>query len=91
MTPIPPVPGAADPAGTRARVPLRIWLAVLLIRVYQQLAPPLMRGACRFSPSCSAYARESIERHGLARGLVLAGRRIARCHPLGRRGYDPVP
>lgn len=66
-------------------------IAVLLIRGYQHLAPPLVRGHCRFAPSCSEYARESVERHGLARGLTLAVRRIARCHPLGASGYDPVP
>ena len=66
-------------------------IAVLAIRAYQHLAPPLMRGHCRFAPSCSEYARESVERHGLVRGLALTARRIARCHPLGARGYDPVP
>lgn len=66
-------------------------LACLLIRAYQHLAPPLVRGACRFAPSCSEYAREAVERHGLVRGLILAARRIARCHPLGASGYDPVP
>jgi hypothetical protein len=70
---------------------LGVRIAVLLVRLYQHLAPPLMRGHCRFAPSCSEYARESLERHGLVRGLGLAARRIARCHPLGARGYDPVP
>jgi len=76
-------------AQSRARPAERI--AVLLIRAYQHLAPPLVRGHCRFGPSCSEYARESLERHGLVRGLALAVRRIARCHPLGASGYDPVP
>jgi len=66
-------------------------IMVLLIRAYQHLAPPLARGHCRFTPSCSEYARESVERHGLPRGLALALSRIARCHPLGASGYDPVP
>lgn len=66
-------------------------LAVLLIRLYQRLAPPLMRGSCRFAPSCSEYAREALEWHGLRRGLGLAARRLARCHPLSASGYDPVP
>ena len=83
-------PGAADPAAPPRRRP-GVWLATFLIRAYQRLAPPLVRGSCRFAPSCSAYAIEAIARHGLARGLGLATRRIARCHPLGTSGYDPVP
>ena len=79
----------ADSAPGRRGVAARI--ACLLIRAYQHLAPPLVRGHCRFSPSCSEYAREALERHGLIRGLPLAARRIARCHPLGASGYDPVP
>jgi len=66
-------------------------LAVMLIRLYQRFAPPLVRGSCRFAPSCSEYACESLERHGLVRGIALAARRIARCQPLGSSGYDPVP
>ena len=66
-------------------------LARLLIRLYQRFAPPLMRGSCRYAPSCSEYAREALERHGLSRGLALAARRIARCHPFGASGVDPVP
>jgi len=66
-------------------------LALLLIRLYQRLAPPLVRGVCRHHPSCSEYAHEAIARHGTLRGSVLAFRRLMRCHPLATSGYDPVP
>jgi len=66
-------------------------LAPLVIRLYQHLLAPFFRGSCRHLPSCSEYAREAIERHGAARGTVLALKRLARCHPLGSSGYDPVP
>ena len=66
-------------------------LALLLLRLYQRLLSPSFRGSCRHQPSCSEYAREAIERHGAARGLWLALRRLTRCHPLGTSGYDPVP
>ena len=64
--------------------------AVGAIRLYQQFSarrPP----TCRYFPSCSEYARESIERYGAGRGSWLALRRLSRCHPLGGHGYDPVP
>ena len=64
-------------------------LALFLIRAYQRLISPAFRGHCRFSPSCSEYAYEAIERHGL-KGVWLAARRLLRCHPLGSSGYDPV-
>jgi putative membrane protein insertion efficiency factor len=66
-------------------------LAILLVRAYQAVLSPFFGGACRFTPSCSAYAVEAIETHGAARGLALAVRRIARCHPFGGFGHDPVP
>jgi putative membrane protein insertion efficiency factor len=65
---------------------------IALIRIYQYvIAPVVSRGACRFAPSCSEYAREAIERHGVATGGWLAVRRLLRCHPWGGSGYDPVP
>jgi hypothetical protein len=66
-------------------------LLVLLIRAYQTLRPASMRGACRHVPSCSEYAREAVERHGTLRGGWLVMKRVARCHPLGTHGLDPVP
>ena len=65
--------------------------ALFLIRVYQRLIAPMVRGHCRFTPSCSEYAYQAIERHGVWKGAWLAARRLARCHPLGSSGYDPVP
>jgi uncharacterized protein len=61
------------------------------IRGYQLLLAPLLPPACRFYPSCSHYAAEAIERHGPWHGLLLAVRRLSRCHPWGGSGYDPVP
>jgi len=68
---------------------VRIGLA--LVRAYQLLLSPFAGGACRFEPSCSNYAMEAVSTHGLARGIWLALRRVARCHPLARPGIDPVP
>ena len=61
------------------------------IRLYQWTISPLLGVNCRYAPSCSAYAIEAIEAHGAPRGLWLALKRIARCHPWGGSGYDPVP
>jgi len=62
-----------------------------LIRAYQYALRPMLGSNCRFYPSCSDYAREAIERHGALRGLWLAVRRVARCHPYHPGGFDPVP
>ncbi|MCL5045692.1 MAG: membrane protein insertion efficiency factor YidD [Actinobacteria bacterium] len=62
-----------------------------LILFYRGYVSPLKRPACRFYPSCSAYALEAVERHGAARGGLLAVKRILRCHPFNPGGYDPVP
>ena len=70
---------------------LSVRVAIVVIRSYQLLLSPFAGGACRFEPSCSAYAMTAVHEHGAARGLWLALRRVSRCHPLGRAGFDPVP
>ena len=64
---------------------------ILPIRLYQVLLSPILPPACRYLPTCSAYAAEAIERHGLVRGGWIALKRLLRCHPWGGSGYDPVP
>ena len=66
-------------------------LAVAPIRFYQYCISPLFPARCRYYPSCSAYAREAVLRHGIGKGGLLAVWRIARCHPWSEGGYDPVP
>ncbi|MFQ5413929.1 MAG: membrane protein insertion efficiency factor YidD [Phycisphaerae bacterium] len=63
----------------------------MLIRTYQLVVRPHLIGSCRFMPSCSHYAIDALQRHGIVRGTLLAVRRIARCHPFSSGGYDPVP
>ena len=61
------------------------------VRAYRWLVRPVLPPACRFSPSCSEYAEQAIERHGAMRGSWLAARRVCRCGPWRPGGYDPVP
>ncbi|MFQ5876730.1 MAG: membrane protein insertion efficiency factor YidD [Acidobacteriota bacterium] len=65
--------------------------ALALIEAYRRWVSPMLPPACRFVPSCSEYAAAAVERHGMRRGAVLAVRRLLRCQPLSRSGYDPVP
>ncbi|GAB4192745.1 MAG: membrane protein insertion efficiency factor YidD [Wenzhouxiangellaceae bacterium] len=62
-----------------------------LIRAYRYLLSPWFGSQCRFTPTCSQYALEAIERHGAWRGSWLTLRRLGRCHPLHHGGHDPVP
>jgi putative membrane protein insertion efficiency factor len=62
-----------------------------LVRAYRLLLSPWWGQHCRFTPTCSEYALEAIERHGSLHGSWLAARRIARCHPWQPGGFDPVP
>jgi putative membrane protein insertion efficiency factor len=67
------------------------WLLVLTIRAYQCGLRVLLVGACRYHPSCSEYAADAVRMHGPWRGGWLAVRRLSRCHPFAKGGYDPVP
>ena len=65
--------------------------AAAVFAFYKKFVSPLLPPACRFTPTCSEYARDAVLRHGLSRGLALAARRLARCHPFHAGGHDPVP
>jgi putative membrane protein insertion efficiency factor len=67
------------------------YVAVFLIKVYQIFISPLFPPSCRYTPTCSQYAIEAIDKHGFVKGSYLAGRRLLRCHPFHAGGYDPVP
>jgi putative membrane protein insertion efficiency factor len=66
-------------------------LLQLGLRLYKRAISPMLPHSCRFVPTCSEYAMEAVERHGAARGTVLAAWRVLRCHPFARAGVDPVP
>ncbi|HOH89368.1 MAG: membrane protein insertion efficiency factor YidD [Clostridia bacterium] len=66
-------------------------ILIAIIKIYQLLISPLSRGKCRFIPTCSSYAIEAIDRHGVIQGLYLSAGRILRCNPFNPGGYDPVP
>jgi putative membrane protein insertion efficiency factor len=66
-------------------------IALAMLHVYKVLLSPLFTGACRYTPSCSTYMAAAIVEHGLLHGTWLGVRRLARCHPFGGHGYDPVP
>jgi len=65
-------------------------IVILIIRAYQRLISPLFPPACRFTPTCSEYAKEAVMKHGVFRGGLMAAKRIGRCHPFHPGGYDPV-
>ena len=61
------------------------------IVVYQQVISPYLPSSCRYIPTCSLYSHQAIDGHGILKGMWLTMKRLTRCHPLGKSGYDPVP
>lgn len=73
---------------------LKKWLSyplIWLVKFYQHFISPLTPATCRFTPTCSHYTLEAIQKHGAFKGTWLGLKRISRCHPWGGSGYDPVP
>lgn len=65
-------------------------IIVFFIKIYKHLISPLLPATCRFTPTCSAYSLEALNRYGFIKGLYLAIKRIFKCHPFHPGGYDPV-
>jgi putative membrane protein insertion efficiency factor len=65
--------------------------AIVLLQGYKYWISPCLPPSCRFTPTCSVYAMQAIEKYGFLRGSFLGLRRLLRCHPFSRGGYDPVP
>lgn len=75
----------------RRPLDLLTWLLVMMVRFYQRFISPLTPPSCRFTPTCSQYAVEALQKYGPLKGSWLALKRLLRCHPWGGSGYDPVP
>lgn len=67
------------------------YLIIRMIRMYQRYISPVKITRCPYTPTCSSYALQAIEKHGVVKGSILAAWRILRCNPFSRGGYDPVP
>lgn len=68
-----------------------IFLPVILVKIYKYVISPVIPNSCRFVPTCSAFAIEALNKHGLFKGTFLSVKRILSCNPWGGHGYDPVP
>lgn len=66
-------------------------IMIVVVKLYKMVISPLIPPSCRFSPTCSIYCIEALQKHGLLKGTLLTVKRILRCNPLCRGGYDPVP
>ena len=67
------------------------YIAYLIVKAYQMVVSPLLGANCRYNPTCSAYALEALKKFGIIKGGLLSIKRVAKCHPWGGSGHDPVP
>jgi len=67
------------------------YLLIFVITLYQKILSPWLPPTCRFTPSCSQYAKDALKKHGAVHGFFLAVKRLLKCHPFHAGGYDPVP
>ena len=67
------------------------YIAYLIVKAYQVVVSPLLGTNCRYNPTCSAYALEALKNFGIIKGGLLSIKRVAKCHPWGGSGHDPVP
>ena len=68
-----------------------IFPLIFLVKIYQSIISPLFPPTCRYKPTCSEYAIQSLKKHGLIKGVFLSIKRVVNCHPWGGSGYDPIP
>ncbi|MEC7415611.1 MAG: membrane protein insertion efficiency factor YidD [Bacteroidota bacterium] len=68
-----------------------IFPLIFLVKIYQSIISPLFPPTCRYKPTCSEYAIQSLKKHGLIKGVYLSIKRVVNCHPWGGSGYDPIP
>lgn len=68
-----------------------IFPLIFLVKIYQSIISPLFPPTCRYAPTCSEYAIQSLKKHGLIKGVYLSIKRVVKCHPWGGSGYDPIP
>lgn len=80
-----------DEAAERANLNAGQRLALFALAAYKGVLSPILPSACKFYPTCSMYAKEAVERHGVMKGSWLAAKRLIRCRPFARGGFDPVP
>jgi hypothetical protein len=66
-------------------------ILIFVIKTYQKIISPILGPRCRFYPTCSNYAIEALTKHGIIKGVALSLRRVLKCHPFNKGGYDPVP
>ncbi len=80
-----------DEAGSERRLNPGQHVLVFFLLAYKAVLSPILPSACKFQPTCSMYAKEAVERHGVMKGSWLAAKRLLRCRPFARGGFDPVP